>query len=272
MLFLNTSRRILATDVQKQSVTIIQATQIQKRRTLLLKRIQKFVEAQQIFMPGLHAYLKSQNLIEQDYSTSKPETTKLRLPSSILSSKRLNVCVPGLPDIENELRFAQAVESLSSLRRHLRTRTMAGKYKTKNASSQRAYTRSRALQDQVESRIRACQSQYNVARAAVLSLCGTGDWERTLQVLKPEDIRGINERSMTEEEKEEYKTTRRMAGLTEGEVINELDNVPMVSFNPILALGEGRRTLSWIWYSVSDGELQGNTKEVEASMSLPVSF
>jgi hypothetical protein len=121
MLFLNTSRRILATDVQKQSVTIIQATQIQKRRTLLLKRIQKFVEAQQIFMPGLHAYLKSQNSIEQDYSTSKPETTKLCLPSSILSSKRLNVCVPGLPDIENELRFAQAVESLSSLRRHLRT-------------------------------------------------------------------------------------------------------------------------------------------------------
>jgi hypothetical protein len=77
---------------------------------------------------------------------------------------------------------------------------------------------------------------------------------------------------MTEEEKEEYKTTRRMAGLSEGEVIDELENAAVVAFNPILALGEGRRTLSWIWYSVSDGELQGKTKEVEASTSLPILF
>ena len=72
---------------------------------------------------------------------------------------------------------------------------------------------------------------------------------------------------MMDEEKEEYKTTRQMAGLTDDEVIDELKNVPVVAFNPVLALGEGRRTLSWIWYSVSDSELQGNTKEVEASMS-----
>jgi hypothetical protein len=73
---------------------------------------------------------------------------------------------------------------------------------------------------------------------------------------------------MTEEEKEEYKMTRRMAGLAEDEIITELENRPVVSFNPKLAVGEGRRTLSWIWYSVSEVELEGRAKEVEASKSL----
>jgi len=148
---------------------------------------------------------------------------------------------------------------------------MASRFKERNAASQRAYTRSRALQDQVESRIRASQQQYNAARAALLSLRGPGDWEKTLQVLKPEDIRGMNERAMTEEEKEEYKITRQMAGLTEDEVVNELESAAVVSINPVLALGDGRRTLSWIWYSVSDGELQVNN-EVERSKVSPTLF
>ena len=94
-----------------------------------------------------------------------------------------------------------------------------------------------------------------------------------MHVLQPEDIQGINERSMTNEEKEEYKTTRRMAGLTDKEVIDKLENAPAsIPFSPILALGEGRRTLSWLWYSVSDKELQGNTKEVEVSMFPMFSF
>jgi len=52
--------------------------------------------------------------------------------------------------------------------------------------------------------------------------------------------------------------------LTDDKVIDRLKNALVVPFNLILALNEG---LSWIWYSVSDDKLQGNTKEVEASMS-----
>jgi hypothetical protein len=61
---------------------------------------------------------------------------------------------------------------------------MASKFKTTNASSQWAYTQSRTLQDQVEVQVWACQLQYNVAQAAVLSLCGPGGWEKSLHVLK----------------------------------------------------------------------------------------
>jgi hypothetical protein len=140
---------------------------------------------------------------------------------------------------------------------------MARKLSDKEASSQRAYLRSRTLQDQVETRIRTCQAQYNTARDAIFALRGPGDWEIKLRVLKPEDVRGISERSMNNEEKEEYRCTRLMAGLSDAADADS--NAPMVQFDPRLALGEGKRTLSWIWYSVSDEELRGNSPNVHAS-------
>ena len=205
-------------------------------------------------MPGLKRYLTCHASSERS-DKLLPEDIPLHLPSSIQTSYRGDVCSVALSNAEDELRYAHAVEALSGLRRQLKTRTMASKLTRRDAASQRAYTRSRALQDQVEVRIRQWQRRYNMARAAVLSLRGSGDWEKTLAVLNPEDVRGISERTMTIEEKEEYKLTRRMAGLTENSSDDNL-NAPVVPFDPRLALGEGRRSMSWIWYSVSDRKLQ----------------
>jgi hypothetical protein len=196
--------------------------------------------------------------------TSRPEEIDLHLPSAIPMLHRETVCSPGLDDIEDQLRYAQATEALSGLRHQLRTRIMASKLNCKEAASQRAYLRSRALQDQVEARIRQHQRCYNLARGALLELRGSGDWEKTLAVLKPEDVRGMSERAMTAEEREQDKLTRRMAGLAD-ESIHEGLTTPVVAFDPRLALGEGRRTLSWIWYSVSERELQGDSKEVNTA-------
>lgn len=69
----------------------------------------------------------------------------------------------------------------------------------------------------------------------------------------------MHERAMSAEEKEERKRTRQMAGFTEDQIMSELDgavNMPTVQFDPVLALGEGTRQLSWIWYSISDRERQ----------------
>ena len=35
--------------------------------------------------------------------------------------------------------------------------------------------------------------------------------------------------------------------------------LPPTLFTPHLAVGEGHRTLSWIWYSTSNDEILGNT-------------
>ena len=258
-------RKVLLVDAEKKSsATVVQATEIQKRRTALLRRITKFFEDQDVFMPGLRAYLKSQNHATPA-DTTKPESIPIYLPSSIPTNLRSSVCISGLQDFEGRLRFAQGVEALSALRQHLRTRVMARKLSGKNAATQQAYVRSRALQDQVESRIRATVTRYNMARAAMLALQGPGDWEKVLAVLKPDDVRGICERVMTAEEKEEQRRTRQMAGVTDDSSLTELSHAPVVVIDPRLALGEGRRTLSWIWYSVSEQELQGSSKEVEAS-------
>jgi DNA topoisomerase VI subunit B len=102
--------------------------------------VRKFLDAQQVFMPGLRAYLlSSQSTSGNDDVISCPEAVLLNLPSSIPFTERANVCVSGIPEIENRLRYAQAMEALSGLRRQLRTRVMASKLNDKTASSQRAY-------------------------------------------------------------------------------------------------------------------------------------
>jgi hypothetical protein len=147
---------------------------------------------------------------------------------------------------------------------------MASKLNSRNASSQRSYTRSQTLQNQVEVRVRACQRQYNIARSALLALRGPGDWETTLAVLKPEDVRGISERALTDEEKQEHQAACRMAGFSPADDISDQPAPPVAAINPILALGEGRRKLSWIWYAVGEGELNDGSGKVEESEAPPL--
>ncbi|KAF4582638.1 hypothetical protein EYR40_002561 [Pleurotus pulmonarius] len=263
-----TQQELLVT-ASKHDLTTVEATQLQTSRTALLKKIKKFRDTQNMYMPGLADYIKEKGYEE---STSSPELIELFLPSFFASTQRDLICQQGLPEFENHLRFAQATEALAHLRRQLRTRSFANSYKTRNAHSQGAYTRSRLLQNQIEVRIKAVRAQYDISRRSLLSLRGPGDWENTLKVLRAEDIRGINERTLNEEEQEEYRRARLLAGMSEETVEGELhglgttsgqENIPTVAFNRSLALGEGRRTLSWIWYTVTDEELMG-VGEVQA--------
>jgi hypothetical protein len=127
---------------------------------------------------------------------------------------------------------------------------MAHQFKRRHMDGQAAYTKSQALQSAIEQKIKAATSRYNAARGALLALRGPGVWEETLRELQASDIRGMNERAMNEEEKREEQQARRLAGLDIVEVDEFGENVePTVLFN--LATGEGRRSLSWIWYTES---------------------
>jgi hypothetical protein len=70
---------------------------------------------------------------------------------------------------------------------------------------------------------------------------------------------------MTEQEKEEHLVACCMAGLPENGNINDRIGLPVVAIDPKLAVGEGRRKLSWIWYSVGEGEMTDGSGQVEAS-------
>jgi hypothetical protein len=83
-----------------------------------------------------------------------------------------------------------------------------------------------------------------------------------LQDLRPEDIRGLSEKALVNEEKEQRKKTNDMAGILTAYTrvdVNPDQDLPPTSFNPHLAVGEGHRTLSWIWYSTRNEEIMGDT-------------
>ena len=108
----------------------------------------------------------------------------------------------------------------------------------------------------------AC-THYQVARSGLVHLRGKGSWEEKLRELRPEDIRGLSEKALVSEEREQRKRTHEMAGISidsasavDENVLNQ--ELPRTLFNPLLAVGEGHRTLSWIWYSTSNDEIGGD--------------
>ena len=214
-------------------------------------------------MPGLNRYLAELSPSPEEVSMSTPESIPLYLPSSLPADKCSLVCIAGVQEIEDRLRFAQASEALNKLRCQLMKRTYASQYKVQNVSSQRHYTRFRTLQDHTELKIKAACRQYTTAQSALLVLQGpaSGIWEHTLQELHRSDVRGLSEKALIEEEQQENTKTRSMAGLSPGLLAGQKDNfddLPETSFDPKLAVGEGHRTLSWIWYTTSSEEVDND--------------
>ncbi|KAF7359938.1 hypothetical protein MVEN_00720200 [Mycena venus] len=246
----------IALDVKRQNKTTIQATDLQRKRTLLLGKILALQDAQNTYMPGLSQWIVNQNPPLPPGDQSRPEAIKILLPSSLPVDDRQGICLSGLIKHEEDLRQAQAGEALRDLRSNLRMRTFAHQFKQKHLDGQGMYTKSRSLLDGSEGRIREACARYCSARAGLLGLRGPGPWETVFQELRKEDIRGINEQAMNDEEKEENRKARALAGLT-GDGSDELDEYgePVdltVLFH--LETGEGHRSLSWIWYTASSAE------------------
>ena len=260
-------RHVLLDDLKSSATTASQKTSIQRRRTTLLKRIQKLDTIRNTYMPGLGTHLARLSRTTEEVATSTPERIPLHLPSSLPPDHRASICMADIPAIEDQIRFAQASEALTTLRCQLTKRTYANRYKSQNVSSQRYYTRFQTLQEHVESKIKVACRRYRMARAALLSLRGPGKWEDTLQELRPNDVRGISEKALADEEQEETRKAHRMAGLDDEHIAEEdFVNVPITTFNPHLAIGEGYRTLSWVWYLTMGKEL-GDGKSTIACAS-----
>jgi hypothetical protein len=252
----------------KSKATVIQATELQSKRTTLLKLIQKFRTYQPIYMPGLIPHLNSTGWKEHDADLQKPETMVLWLPSCFDNPEvRAKICPESLSAIEDELRFAQLREALSQVRRQLRQRVYVGFLKTKNGSGQAYWLRSNTFISQVEGRIRTFRTQYDASRGALLVLRGEGKWSTIYREMKNEDVRSIGASAAVREEAEELKRTRAMIGLPEEpdgeEDLDALMDTEVGGSRP--GVGEGKRVLSWIWYTVTQNELGEDEKHVESS-------
>jgi hypothetical protein len=167
----------------KQKQTLLQTTSIVERRTTLLKRIQCFREIQKVYMPGFDP--KNNTHLEHQPSSNPSasihvEDSKLYMPSDLTDADHCKYCPGGLAGMEDQLRFAEASDSLETLRHHLCTRSFANRFKINNVTGQIRNTHARETQSCIDDKVRAAESQYRRSRAALLKLQGHGAWEEKL--------------------------------------------------------------------------------------------
>jgi hypothetical protein len=224
-----------------------------KRRTMLLKRIHKFRQIQGVYMPALRSLLSDEKKQVYDGNGEQlPEATRLFMPSELVdNAMRARVCAMGLAEIEARMRQGEAREALEALRHGLRTRTMTNRYKLRNWTGQGMMTKGQGILRHINVKIHIAKLRYRYARAAYLVLRDHGEWEKELQVLDDDDVRALNERALTAEEKAQNKHWAELGGaVIEGGIARAT----------ALAGGEGSHTLSWIWYTAGKAAEEDDEK------------
>ncbi|KAJ6484517.1 hypothetical protein C8R47DRAFT_1073122 [Mycena vitilis] len=222
-----------------------------KRRTTLLKNIHKFRKVQRVYMPGLRSLLSdTQRQMLDGNGPQVPESTRLFMPSEIEKADlRGKACAMGLPEIERRMRKGEAEDALEKIRNGLRTRTMTNRYKLRNWTGQGMMTKAQGLLREINIKIQMARVRYMYARVALLRLWGHGSWEERLRVLNEDDVRALNERALTTEEKKQNEHWAELGGaVIEGGIARATG----------VATGEGSHTLSWIWYTAAGVAEEGD--------------
>ncbi|KAJ7617529.1 hypothetical protein DFH06DRAFT_1274184 [Mycena polygramma] len=237
---LESSQRILEIDVKSLAdPTPLQSLDFAKRRTALLKRINRFRKLQRTYMPDLRALW--------DDKTRAAESVKLLMPSELAKEVWKHVCENGLAKVEEEMREGELGETLRELQDSLRTRTMTNRFRRRNTTGQHTLTRGQGVLRQITIKIHKAKMRYRYARNAYLRLKGHGGWELKYRTLEEADVRGINERGIGEEEEGERERLRQLGEVVEGGIASAA----------VVATGEGTHTMSWIWYNTKlDGSEQ----------------
>ncbi|KAJ7216212.1 hypothetical protein C8J57DRAFT_1440543 [Mycena rebaudengoi] len=169
----------LALDVRRRK-TLLTYMELDflKRRSSLLKRIHRFRELQDVYMPGLRDCLTvDQLLVFDQHSRKEPESVKLYLPSALSNAGHGRACAPGIADVESRLRCAEVTDALEKMRDGLRLRTVTNRFKVRNVQGQRTNTRAQGIQHSVDEKIHA-------GKAAYMRLEGDGPWMQELRVLE----------------------------------------------------------------------------------------
>jgi hypothetical protein len=231
----------------KQKQTLLQKTSVVEHRTVLLRRIQRFWEIQQVYMPGFDP--KNRTHVERVASNPSHsvhvEDSKLYMPSDLSVADRHKYCPGGLAGMEDRLRSAEVSDSLKNVRHHLRTRSFVNRFKIANVTGQIHSTQAWESQHRIDDKVCVAVLQYRRARHALLMLWGPGPWEDDLKPLEQSDVHAFNERELTAQEKEDVRRLRERNGVVvEADEANE-ERV----LSTVAAVGEGQRRPSWIWFT-----------------------
>ncbi|KAL1739936.1 hypothetical protein HDZ31DRAFT_48500, partial [Schizophyllum fasciatum] len=227
------TRRTLSIDtLALKDPTAAQQVDLMKRARSIRKRIRRYRQQQQVYMPGLRSHLSATNRDLQD-DVEEAQSITLYLPSELPSSRvRAAVCAPGLADLEARLREGEAHEALENVQRALRARTVTNMFRHQHSRGNVLATRARSAMDKISKRAHTAKLRYRFARNALLRLIGHGLWEDVLRPLNDDDVDFAGDSGV----------------YTAG----------------IVARGDSSRTLSWIWYSVPQNPSLADTVQNEA--------
>ncbi|KAL1666291.1 hypothetical protein GGF50DRAFT_125801 [Schizophyllum commune] len=254
---IRTGLDIQHSQISMKNPTAAQEVELMKHARNLKTRIRRYRRQQEIFMPGLRAHLAATKKELLD-DVDDAENIALFLPSEINGTRaRAAVCAPGLDVIEARLREGEAHEALEEVRRALRARTVTNTFRNRQVRGITLATRSRGVLDKISKRVHSAKLRYRFSRAALLRLRGRGPWEEVLRELADDDVRALNERALTREEKALRDSGQRLADVDFGAD----DGIYTAG---VVARGESSRTLSWIWYSVPQDPSLSDSVQNEA--------
>ncbi|KAH9478096.1 hypothetical protein JR316_0010334 [Psilocybe cubensis] len=170
--------------------TSLQQTKILERSNSLKRRIDAWTAVQHLYMPGVVLYRS-----KIDANTAIPVAIQ-DIKLFLLSYNGYTLRCSSLPLLkcEWEYRYAQAEESLNSLRGFLLLRSHMFKSKKRHSRGQRMQTRSLGLLAAVEEKVKFATKTYNVAYNALEALstplvqCA---WRQILRPLLDTDVTGL---------------------------------------------------------------------------------
>ena len=252
MLFLRYDRRNLAVDahiIKEATATDHEMRELITKRNILRRRIDKWREIQNVYMPSITNHLaQSVSSDDENQFFECPEAIPLCLPST-LSADLISTIPPKFVEIEKCLRISQADDSLNDLRKFLQITMGLWDYKRTNiGSSQRNGTRMYASIGTYREKVNRCASHYRAARDALSALDPGGMWTARLQELKSTDIRPpIHDMEKIPKQKGARRTP------------NTTRKDPEAS--------EGRRALSWIWLAAQPRGAECGGDDVEDGQS-----
>ncbi|GJF00428.1 hypothetical protein PsYK624_167160 [Phanerochaete sordida] len=146
--------------------TAHQNTEIVKKRTALRRRLTAIRDIQSIYMPCVPRLVAAALHASSDSPSSPnaqlPEHQPLFLLHQ-LSPEDLDLCVPGLADMETRLREAQMHDSLDKLRCQLHVKSRMMMFKTRYVRHQGANTKMRRRLDVNDARIIVLAEKYQAA-------------------------------------------------------------------------------------------------------------
>ncbi|KAL0567046.1 hypothetical protein V5O48_014951 [Marasmius crinis-equi] len=237
-------QRRLALDVKGDSFeTNNQQLTLLDNRAKILRALSKFRSVQRIDTPAVAAIIS--NLPEPNPSTPPvlAEHINLYLPSALPLSERNRPEMSRWIAMETDFRRGQLAGALEEIRTHLFLQTRLHSQRSLHVRHQKESTRARQVLARNKRKLQENELKFRAAWTALDCLVGRD--HIGYRELKPEDVRSYSDADV-----DPFKSARKVTSKRKRDQEDRL-----------LAAGESRRSLSWIWLGVDTGENSGEMLE-----------